>query len=178
MKPKTALLVIDVQVGMFDESDPVYEGNKLLKNIKNLLEKARVNNIPVIYIQHSNGLGDMLNIGRLEWEIHPHISPKKGELVIQKTTPDSFHLTNLNEKLKELGTDNLIICGIQTEICIDTTCRKGFSLGYDIVLVEDGHSTWNNDSLKAPEIIKHHNQTLSDWFVSLQKAEEVIFKFE
>jgi nicotinamidase-related amidase len=69
----------------------------------------------------------------------------------------------------------LVVAGIQTEYCVDTTCRRAYSLGYDVTLVQDGHSTWDTPDLCAPQIIAHHNRTLGGWFVTPQAAEAIAF---
>ena len=66
--------------------------------------------------------------------------------MIQKWTPDSFHETSLHDELKNKGIQNLILTGNQTEMCVDTTCRRAFSLGYDVTVVKDAHGTWDSDS--------------------------------
>ncbi|MGE5592059.1 MAG: isochorismatase family protein [Bacillota bacterium] len=100
---KTALLVIDVQVGMFDPSDPVYEGEALLGVISGLIDKARAAGAPVVYVQHDSsaeGPGERLNHGTPGWEIHPAIAPHAGDVVLEKTTPDSFYKTSLQQELQ------------------------------------------------------------------------------
>ncbi len=167
----TALLVIDTQNEMFDESNPVYKSEQLLENIQALSEKARSANVPVVYIQHNDG---GLVEGTHFWEIHPSISPKEGEAVIQKWTPDSFHETSLHDELKNKGIQNLILTGNQTEMCVDTTCRRAFSLGYDVTVVKDAHGTWDSDSLRAEQIIEHHNRVLRS-FAEIKAASEIEF---
>ncbi|MGQ8872554.1 cysteine hydrolase family protein [Paenibacillus sp. TSA_86.1] len=156
-----ALIIIDVQSAMFDESDPVYQGEQLLRKIQVLITSARDAGHRVIYIQHSEGAGSPLERGTAGWEIHPSIAPNEGDLIFEKETPDSFHGTELHLKLQELGITELILAGMQTEICVDTTCRRAFSLGYKIQLVRDAHSTWNSSVLRADQIIEHHNSALS-----------------
>ena len=63
--------------------------------------------------------------------------------------------------------------GAQSEVCVDTTCRRGFGLGFEVTLVSDGHSTWDNGMLTAAQIIGHTNETLAGWFVRLARADEV-----
>ena len=96
-------------------------------------------------------------------------------VVIQKQTPYAFHETNLHSELTLKRIKKLVIAGLQTEYCIDTTCRRGFSLGYEITLVEDSHSTWNSSLFSAQQIINHHNQVLGGWFVTLKKEREIEF---
>ena len=91
--------------------------------------------------------------------------------------PDAFYKTNLHQHLSTHGIKKLIIAGIQSEFCVDTTCRQACcSLDYDVTLVIDAHSTWNTDLLTAPQIIAHHNSLLSDWFVTLKAEQDIFFE--
>lgn len=173
MKPNTALLIIDVQMTMFTENPPVYQGEILLVKLKELIAKAHTAGIPVIYVQHSSGQNGDLAEGSPGWQINPAIAPLPGELVVHKLHPDSFQDTPLQSELDKMGIKNLIIAGIQTEFCVDTTCRRAYSLGYDVTLVKDAHSTWDTEALNAAQIIDHHNQNLAGWFVKLKSAEEI-----
>ncbi|GAA0344005.1 cysteine hydrolase family protein [Bacillus carboniphilus] len=158
-----ALLIIDVQNGMFLKGYEVFNGENLIHNIKTLISKARSTHTPIFYVQHNEGEGEPLETGTIGWEIHPEIAPEEGDVVIQKTTPDSFFKTPLDEELKKRGIEHLIITGIQTDLCVDTTCRRAVSEGYKITLVSDAHSTWPSEELTAQQIINHHNGTLR-WF--------------
>lgn len=173
MGNQKALLVIDVQVAMFDESYPVYEGERLLQKIEELIHKARAHNIPVFFIQHNKGAGKPLETGTPGSELHPRLAPSDQDIVIQKDTPDSFNRTTLHEELQAKGVNELILAGIQTELCVDTTFRRAYGLGYRVTLASDAHSTWNNSSLSAQQIIDHHNETLR-FFGTVKKSEEVI----
>ncbi|NMI06470.1 cysteine hydrolase [Paenibacillus sp. SZ31] len=173
MKNHCALLIIDVQVAMFDEADPVYQGEQLLQKIQMLMDKAREAGHSIIYIQHSEGAGSPLERGTPGWAIHPSITPIAGDLVIEKETPDSFHETNLHLKLQEDGVTELILTGMQTELCVDTTCRRAYSLGYTVNLVRDAHSTWHSNTLQAEQIIEHHNTVLR-LFANMVDTENVL----
>ena len=72
--------------------------------------------------------------------------------------------------MDSLGTERLIVVGNQTKFCVDTTCRRAHSLGYKVTLLKDGHSTWDNEHLKAQQIIDHHNLVLGRHFVSLDET--------
>jgi nicotinamidase-related amidase len=170
----SALLIIDVQNGMFLEENPVFNDKLVISNIQQLLGNARSNNVPIIYIQHNAPTGKMLEPGTKAWEIHPEITPAIRDTVIQKTTPDAFYKTNLQEVLQKLPIERLIIAGIQSEVCVDTTCRNAYSLGYEITLVTDAHSTWDSGELTAQQIINHHNQVLR-WFADTQETKDIIF---
>ena len=169
-----ALLVIDVQLGNF-ESNPVHMANDLLIKTKNLIRKARASHVPVIYVQNNGGKGDPDEYRSNGWKIHPSVAPIKGEILVQKKTPDAFYETNLNEELKSRQITHLVIVGLQTEYCIDTTCRRAFSLGYNVTLVKDAHSTWDTRILSAAKIIEHHNSVLSGFFATLKEEKEIKF---
>ncbi|HEV8190325.1 MAG TPA: cysteine hydrolase family protein, partial [Ktedonobacterales bacterium] len=153
MANKAALLIVDVQLGMFDEVDPVYNGRELLETLDGLIARARETGVPVMYVQHQGRAGHPLAPDAPGYPIHPAIAPRPGEAVVTKRTPDSFHQTTLQEELAAKGIEQLVLAGIQTELCIDTTCRRASSLGYDVTLVTDGHSTWDRGRLSAAQII-------------------------
>lgn len=171
---KKALLVIDVQNGMFQEGNVVYQGDRLLRNLKDLITLARSNKTPIFYIQHTAPAGKPLEYGTKGWEIHPEISPNTQDVIIQKTTPDSFFNTTLDNELKKQGIEHLVITGIQTEACVDTTCRRAFSMGYKVTLVCDAHSTRDSQDLTAQQIINHHNDVLR-WFADVYPSKDITF---
>ena len=168
----TALLIIDMQVGNFSEPDPIHKGNELLAKVKSLIARARSAQIPIVHVQNNGESGDPDAYGTPGWEIHPSISPVEGDVVVQKQTPDAFHETNLHRELESIGIKKLVIAGLQTEYCIDTTCRRAFSLGYKVILVKDAHSTWDSQRFTAQQIIEHHNQVLGGWFATLKNERE------
>ncbi len=170
-----ALLIIDMQLGNFLEPNPVHKGIDLLRKVNNLLKKARSAKIPTIYVQNKGGKGDPDEYGVPGWEIHPSIKPRPEDSVIQKDSPDAFHGTDLQQELESNGIERLVVAGLQTEYCVDTTCRRAYSLGYEIVLVRDAHSTWDTERLLASQIIEHHNDVLGGWFVTLKYEKDVVF---
>ncbi|PFG05307.1 nicotinamidase-related amidase [Bacillus sp. es.034] len=171
---KNALLVIDVQNGMFQEGNVVYKGERLLQTVKDLIEKARSNEASIFFIQHNAPAGKPLEYGTKGWEIHPDITPNTQDVFIQKTTPDSFYNTSLNDELKKQGIEHLVITGIQTEACVDTTCRRAFSLDYKVTIASDAHSTWDSQDITAQQIINHHNGVLR-WFADVYPSKEITF---
>lgn len=157
---KTAVLFIDAQVNMFVPGTTVYQGDALLATLREMLTRARRAGVPVFYVQHNGQLGDPDETGTAGWQIHPALTPRAGEMVFQKRTPSSFYGTSLDEALQREGVERLVILGLQTEFCIDTTVRHAYTLGYEVLLVENGHSTYNSKILTAPQIIAHHNDIL------------------
>jgi nicotinamidase-related amidase len=173
--PATALLIIDMQLGNFQGSDPVYDKENLLSRVQRLIDKARGAHVPLFYVQNNGSKGDPDEYGSPGWEIHPAIQPTEEDVVVQKKTPDAFHETSLHNELNSRQITRLIIAGLQTEYCIDTTCRRAFTLAYEVVLVKDAHSTWDSSLLKARQIIDHHNNVLGGWFVTLKSEKEIKF---
>jgi nicotinamidase-related amidase len=173
---KPALIIIDMQVGILEDPDfPIFQAQQLIDNINHLIEKARRNDASIVFIRHTEAVGSPLEIHQPGWQISPYLQRQSNDLLIDKYTPDSFYRTSLKELLDQQGIKSLIITGVQTEYCIDTTCRSAFALGYGTILIEDGHSTCDSNTLSADQIIRHHNQVLGNWFVTLITHDAVNF---
>jgi nicotinamidase-related amidase len=157
----TALLIIDVQQGLCEGEHCAYESLQVIARINKVSEKARAAGAVVIFIQHESKSG-YLEFGTPAWQLADGLVVAPTDLRIRKATPDSFHRTELADVLKQHTIANLIICGMHTEFCVDTTARRALALGYPVVLVEDGHTTEGNAHLSAPQIIAHHNATLTN----------------
>ena len=177
MENHTALIIIDMQVGAFESGTiPAVAGAKqLLTQVGRLIAKARSASVPIVYVQHSGGTGHPMEHGTSGWNIHPDIAPVEQDILIQKRTPDSFNNTQLQDELQSRDIKRLIIAGIQTEFCVDTTCRRAFSLGYNVTLAKDAHSTWDTELLAATQIIAHHNSVLGEWFAKTKNVSEIDF---
>lgn len=173
---KPALIIIDMQIGILEDPDfPIFRAQQLIGNINHLIEKARRNNALIIFIRHTETTGSPLEIHQPGWQISPHLQLHSDDLIIDKYSPDSFYKTSLKDVLDQQGSKSLIITGVQSEYCIDTTCRSAFALGYGTILIEDGHSTCDSNILSADHIIRHHNQVLSNWFVTLRNHDMTDF---
>lgn len=151
----TALLVVDVQNALVLAKP--FEIEKVLSNIKKIIETCRENSVEVIYIQHDEKIGDELEPNTDGWEIYEDISPNANETVINKQYNSAFKETNLKEYLDRKGIDQLIITGMQTEYCIDTTCKIAFEYGFKLVIPEKTNTTFNNGSLLAKDLYEYYN---------------------
>lgn len=171
---KRAIIFIDMQVGNFQSPNPIFKNDRLIDNSKLILNQARKDGEKIFFIQNNGNPGDIDEPGTEGWEIHPRLKPKHNEQVIQKITPDSFYKTELDEKLKQENIEIIVILGLQTEYCIDTTVRRGFSFGYEVKLLKDCHSTWDSEFLTAEQIIHHHNLVLGDFFAELISMHEFL----
>ena len=156
---KTALLIIDVQVGLV-ELMPREVKDTVMSNIAALLGKARSSGMKVVFIQHDGPKGHPLEVNTAGWPIHRAVLPRDGEPVIRKRASDSFFETRLGDELQKDKIEHLIVAGAMTEYCVDTTCRRAISLGYDVTLVADAHLTRDTAVLTAAQVIAHHNLVL------------------
>lgn len=158
----TALLIIDAQMNMF-EVEPVFRANEMLATLESLILRARQADAPVIFIRHNGRPHGPSQPGTPGWDIHPRLAPRAGETIIDKHTPDAFYQTDLAGILDGMAIRRLVLAGMLTEYCIDTNCRRAWSMDYAVTLVADAHSTISGDYENAPsaeQVIAHYNATL------------------
>jgi nicotinamidase-related amidase len=146
----TALLVIDVQRELVDYLPPDRQA-ELLATLGATLERARGAGIPVVYVRHDGG-ADELTPGTPGWEIAHEIAPHASEPIVDKRFPDSFRETNLADVLGALDADRVVVCGMQTEYCVDATLREAERRGYRVTLIEDGHATYAAEGASEEQI--------------------------
>jgi nicotinamidase-related amidase len=173
---KKALLIIDMQILPFIWKDhggkALLDEESLLNNTEALIKRARKANIPLIYVMHSEETGSLRAEGQPLWQVHPLIAPQEGDRLVTKYFADSFYQTSLGDVLAEEGIKNVVLCGIQTEFCVDTTCRSAFGHGLGVELASDCHSTYDSDELTARQILNHHNSILAQ-FAAIKPAEQI-----
>jgi nicotinamidase-related amidase len=153
-RPNTALLVVDVQNGVVEGA---HERDSVVANIGGLVEKARREHIPVIWVQHSD---EQLEKGSDQWRIVPELSPDSAEPLIPKNYGDSFEDTPLETVLSDLGVGRLLVVGAETDACIRSTLHGALARGYDATLVSDAHTTGDKSEWGAPSpdlVIAHTN---------------------
>ena len=171
--PNQALVVIDVQEGLFSNpNSPMYESESLLNNINQLIGKARKAKTPIIFVRHNS---EGLSFESSSWQVHSELNHLQDDIYVEKQFCDSFRKTNLLEILEKRGIDQIIVCGLQTEYCVDTSCRSAFEKDVKVFLVEDAHSTCDNKTSSAKQIIDHHNESLGGVFVELVPTINVEF---
>jgi len=171
-KMNEALIVIDVQEGFFyDPNYPVYNENNLINNNNQLIDSFRKQGKPIIFVRHTDE--DLVEGTRL-WEVYSRVHATSDDLYVDKTTPDSFFKTELLNVLKTNNIDSIVIVGLQTEYCIDATCKSAFGKGIPTILVSDGHSTYDNSFMKADKIIDYHNKIIGRWFAKLKTTNNIL----
>jgi nicotinamidase-related amidase len=153
-RPNTALLVIDVQKGVVEEA---HERQAVLANIASVVDKARQEHVPVIWVQHSD---EGLARDSDDWQIATGLTPGDTEPVVEKHYGDSFEDTTLGAVLSDLGVGRLVMVGAETDACIRSTLHGALVRGYDAILVSDAHTTNDQTAWGAPppgQVIAHTN---------------------
>jgi nicotinamidase-related amidase len=153
-RPHSALLVVDVQHGVVADA---HERDVVVANIERLVERARLERIPVVWVQHSD---DELVTGSEDWKIVSELILDDGEALVAKNYGDSFEDTSLEKVLSDAGVGRLIVVGAQTDACIRSTLHGAFARGYDAILVSDAHTTVDQTRWGAPppeQVIAHTN---------------------
>src|SRR5262249_28133091 len=153
-RPNTALLVVDVQTGVLEGA---HERDAVVANVGRLVEKARQERVPVIWVQHSDA---HLTRGSDAWHFVPELRPGESEPRVEKNYDDSFDDTSLESVLANLGVGRLVVAGAQTDKCIRSTIHGALARGYDATLVGDAHTTEDLTEWGAPppaQVIAHTN---------------------
>jgi nicotinamidase-related amidase len=136
---KSALLVIDVQNGVVQTA---FEKDAVVVQINRAIDSARANNLPVIWVQHSE---DEMPIGSQYWEIIPELTPEPHDARIEKIHGSSFLETDLADVLKEHDISHLYITGAQSENCVNATTVDALERGFKVSLISDAHTTDDGD---------------------------------
>lgn len=142
---KKALLIIDVQNDYFKGGAMELPGaEEACQKIKTVLEKCRERKIPIMYMQHvADKNASFFRPQTFGVEINDTVKPKKRDKIFQKSYPNSFRDTKLLKYLKKKKIRELIICGMMTHMCIDTSVRAAYDLGFNCTLIADGCATKN-----------------------------------
>lgn len=179
---KTALLIIDAQQEYFAPAGKMVlpDGPKAVKRIARTLEWARTKGVPVVHIVHESRRPNAATFvpGSPALEIHPDVAPKPGESIVKKHMPGAFTRTQLEEHLKKLGVEQVIVSGFMTQMCCDTTTREAAHRGFKVILLSDATAAMD---LKAPDgsVIPHdqvhrtHLASLSGFLAQVKSSDEV-----
>ena len=154
-RPNAALVVIDVQKGVVANATPADE---VVRNISTLVDKARAEDVPVIWVQHASD--DELPEGSEQWQYVDELQREETEPLVHKRYGDSFEDTELESELAARGVGRLVVTGAQTDACVRSTLHGAFTRGYDTVLVGDAHTTEDLSEWGAPppdQVISHTN---------------------
>lgn len=153
-RPNTALLVVDVQVGVVADA---HDRDTVVANIARVVETARTQQVPVVWIQQTDD--NFVRDGE-RWQIVPELAPAPGEHRVEKAFGDSFEDTGLGDLLADLAVGRVVVVGAQTDECVRSTLHGAITRGYDTLLVKDAHTTEDLSEWGAPTpdlVIAHTN---------------------
>lgn len=167
-----ALLVLDMQVGLVHGPDRPWRGPELLETVNALLHKARSAGAGIFLARHIGPVGSPIEPGSPLTLLAPELMLLGSEVVFEKHRPNAFAMTRLAEQLRACGATGVVIAGMKTQYCIDSTCRAARDLGFDAVLIADGHTCSDTAELKAEQIVAHHNASLVGPFCQLVQAQD------
>lgn len=177
---KKALLIIDVQNDYFKNGKyPLYKPEQALEKVKRLVECFRKQNLPIIYIQHVSSKQSGFFVPDTEGvKLHSEISPSGNEAVVIKHFPNSFQQTVLADELIKNEVTDLVICGMMTHMCVDTTVRAAKERGYNVTLIEDGCATrsleHSGSTISADTVQKVYMASLNQQFAEVITCEEFL----
>jgi len=178
----TAIVVIDVQVGVFETDPPPINREEVLKSINRVTAAARAAPTLVIFIQHDGNPNEQwLLPDTAEWSLHFALKVAGNDLIIRKTACDAFYKTELEDYLHSKGIETIVVMGYASDFCIDTTIRSAASKEFRVIVVTDAHTTKDRPVLDAAQIIAHHQWMWSSLIcpkgVELLTASEVVRGF-
>jgi nicotinamidase-related amidase len=176
-----ALLIIDVQNDYFSGGKcELHNPDAALENIEKVLKHFRSKKMPVIHVQHINTKTDAtFFIPNTEGAlIHKNLTPQEGETHIIKHAPNSFDETNLLKTLKQNAITDIVICGMMTHMCIDTTTRACKDFGINVTLIDDACATKNlsyeGKIIPAETVHQTFMSSLNGMFASVKKTDEFL----
>jgi len=148
----TALVVIDVQESFRQREDWAAVSNpKIAEQVSRLVEAARAKGDLVVWVLHSApGTGTVFDPALGFVRLIDGLEPAAGEPVVHKTSHNAFTTTNLQQQLTRRGVREVVVCGIRTEQCCETTTRVAADLGYEVVFVTDATATHPIEHRDAP----------------------------
>lgn len=177
---KTALLVIDFQNEYFTGKLPIPDAALAMQNAQRLIQFADDHNITVIHVQHVSPVGSpIFALGQNSVDIHPDIQPQAHHQLLQKPSVSAFVSTDLDQRLKQLGIEQLIITGLMTHACVTGAARDAVPLGYRVIVVEDACATRSLEQ-SGKACISYQSlhsvalAALADIFASILTSDEVL----
>lgn len=167
------LLVVDTQKLLVNSE--LYNLGNFVKNIKNLIDAARKNNIEVIYIVHDDGMESGLTKGKEGFEIYEEFKPTNNEKVFVKKLNSAFKETDLLEYLRLKNVNDVIVVGLQTDKCIDATIKAGFEHDFNMIVPSHANSTIDNEFFNGKQSYSYYNEFMwKDRYAKCMSIDEVI----
>ena len=177
----SGLLIIDIQRDYFPGGAyPLVEPEAAAATAQRVLERFRGDGLPVVHMRHVWDAPDaaFMRPGTEGIEIHPLVAPAEGEPVIDKEHPNSFRDTGLEDRLRSLGVDELVVVGMMSSMCVDASVRAAVDLGFETTVVHDGCAApdLSFDGSEVPGAAVHtaFMAALADGYASVVGADQLL----
>lgn len=154
----TAVLVVDVQRASVTPDLP--RAADVLDAIARVIGAAREHGVEVVHVQHEDPPGEPCARGAEGWRFHPVAEPRPGERVVAKRWNSAFRGSDLAAYLDARAIGRLVVVGLHTEYCVDTTVRVAFELGYDVVVPEGANGVTGRGAIPAEALHRHYNREI------------------
>jgi nicotinamidase-related amidase len=170
---KAAIIVIDLQTGLLDgvAEPPLHDADALIERARAVLDWARRTRRKVAFVRHDGPEGDSLAPGAPGWPIWPPLGQAEHEPTFSKSVADAFSNVLLGQWLADLGAEEVVLLGAQTDVCVAGTVTGAIEAGLLVTVVQDAHSTVSWTEETAPQIIERHNAAFAAAGVYLVTAE-------
>ncbi len=170
---KAVLLVVDIQTVIMEEH-PYNEVN-FLEGVMKMIAYARAKGMEVIYVRHNDGPGSNMEYGSREWQIYNEITPLETDKIFEKRYNSAFRQTGLKEYLDSKDINKIYLVGLQTEYCIDATCKSAFEQEYEVIIPEGTNSTVDNQFMTGKQVYEYFNFALwNNRFAKVIPLEEIL----
>ena len=150
------LLVVDAQTLI--TTPALYAYDRFVDTVSQLIRAARQHGVEVLYIRHDDGPDAALTPGKPGYDVYEAFAPLPGERVYDKRVNSPFRDTGLLEYLRSVGETQLMVCGLQTDFCIDATIKCGFEHGFHMMVPAYGNTTMENAYMTSEESYRYHNE--------------------
>ena len=178
---RSALILIDIQNDYFKGGkSELFNPEQAAKNASEVLNVFRMKGLPILHVQHINTrLGATFFIPETSGvEIHQSVSPLPSEKIIIKHAPNSFFETNLQKELSKEKINHLVICGMMSHMCVDTTVRAAKDYQYEVTVLQDACTTkdlsWDNHIIDAQTVHNTFMASLNGMFAKVQTTKEYL----
>lgn len=175
-----ALVIVDIQRDYFPGGKmPLHEPEAAAAKAGQVLDAFRKAGEPVVHIQHLSAAGDgFLEEGTPGGEIMDPVRPAGDEIIIQKRTPNSFLHTDLEQRLRDLAVEQVVVVGMMTSMCVDATTRAGADLGFQMTLVPDACAApsleYDGRQVAAPDVHASFVAALGQFYATVTPAAELV----
>ena len=171
-KNHTVLLAVDIQEQLM-QGRP-YNWENVLGNIGRLISICRQKGIEVVYVRHDDGIGSELGKGTPGWQICSAIAPQSNERIFDKNYNSAFLKTGLKDYLDSKEVKNIILVGMQTEYCIDATCKSAFEQGFTVIFPEEANTTFDNEFMTGKQTYEFYMKSIwKNHFAQVLPIEEL-----